>query len=51
MPVALPAVALSLDVVSKSGTLSEWVGAFVVGQASLRFLKVGQDVEGLVEGG
>ena len=50
MPVTLEFVTLSLDVVSKSGTLSECVVTFILGQISLRCLEVAQDFKGLGEG-
>lgn len=51
MPVALPFVALTLDVVSEGGAFSEGVLILVTCEAGLRFLKVGEIVHGSLERG
>ena len=53
MPVALGAVALTLDVISEVGALSEGVVVLIIGEFGILrvILEVAQDVEGLVEDG
>jgi hypothetical protein len=51
MPVALPFVTLTLDVVGKSSALSEGVVSLVLGQRGVRRFQRGENGQGSVESG
>ena len=49
MPSSLPAVSLTLNIVSEESTFSEWVGRFIGGQGREVLLEWGEHGKGSIE--